>query len=182
MFAHTGSERTGRAFWRSAWYSYNYRYSRQVAGYLFITITKDLASHIRIILKTEFTRAHRIFSKATAITGVSAKNLEWGLGLAGRKGCSKDKWFPLGFSVDGYNKSGISKNNPNETMSKTEKGIHRLIPGITGWAQVNGRDELPIPVKVEFDEYYLKNRSFLFDLKILWMTFAKVVKREGVTH
>ena len=55
-------------------------------------------------------------------------------------------------------------------------------PGITGWAQVNGRDELPIPVKVEFDEYYLKNRSFAFDLKILWMTFVKVVRREGVVH
>ncbi|MBW2639505.1 MAG: sugar transferase [Deltaproteobacteria bacterium] len=65
---------------------------------------------------------------------------------------------------------------------RTGKGIHKLIPGITGWAQVNGRDELPIPVKVEFDEYYLKNRSFLFDLKILWMTFIKVVKREGVSH
>jgi O-antigen biosynthesis protein WbqP len=65
---------------------------------------------------------------------------------------------------------------------RTEKGIHRLIPGITGWAQVNGRDELPIPVKVEFDEYYLNNRSFLLDLKILLMTFVKVVRREGVTH
>jgi len=65
---------------------------------------------------------------------------------------------------------------------RTGKGIHRLIPGITGWAQVNGRDELPIPVKVEFDKYYMKNRSFLFDLKILWMTFVKVVRREGVTH
>jgi len=65
---------------------------------------------------------------------------------------------------------------------RTEKGIHKLISGITGWAQVNGRDELPIPVKVEFDEYYLKNRSFFFDLKILWMTFVKVVRREGVTH
>jgi len=65
---------------------------------------------------------------------------------------------------------------------RTEKGIHKLIPGITGWAQVNGRDELPIPVKVEFDEYYLKNRSFLLDLKILLMTFIKVVRREGVTH
>ncbi len=65
---------------------------------------------------------------------------------------------------------------------RTGNGIHRLIPGITGWAQVNGRDELPIPVKVEFDEYYLKNRSFFFDLKILWMTFIKVVRREGVTH
>ena len=65
---------------------------------------------------------------------------------------------------------------------RTQKGIHRLIPGITGWAQVNGRDNLPIPVKVEFDEYYLKNRSFLFDLKILLMTLVKVVKREGVIH
>ncbi len=65
---------------------------------------------------------------------------------------------------------------------RTEKGIHRLIPGITGWAQVNGRDELPIPVKIEFDEYYLKNRSFILDLKILLMTFIKVARREGVTH
>jgi len=65
---------------------------------------------------------------------------------------------------------------------RTGEGVHNLIPGITGWAQVNGRDELPIPVKVEFDAYYLKNRSFSFDLKILWMTFIKVVKREGVTH
>jgi O-antigen biosynthesis protein WbqP len=65
---------------------------------------------------------------------------------------------------------------------RTGKGIHKLIPGITGWAQVNGRDELPIPVKVEFDEYYLKNKSFVFDMKILWMTFVKVVRREGVTH
>ena len=65
---------------------------------------------------------------------------------------------------------------------RTEKGIHKLIPGITGWAQVNGRDELPIPVKVEFDEYYLKNRSFALDFKILWMTFVKVVRREGVSH
>ncbi|MEE9910689.1 MAG: sugar transferase [Deltaproteobacteria bacterium] len=65
---------------------------------------------------------------------------------------------------------------------RTEKGIHHLVPGITGWAQINGRDELPIPIKVGFDEYYLKNRSFLFDLKILWMTFLKVVRREGVSH
>jgi len=65
---------------------------------------------------------------------------------------------------------------------RTGKGIHKLIPGITGWAQVNGRDELPIPVKVELDEYYLKNRSFIFDLKILWMTVVKVVRREGVVH
>jgi O-antigen biosynthesis protein WbqP len=65
---------------------------------------------------------------------------------------------------------------------RTKKGVHNLVPGITGWAQVNGRDELPIPVKVEFDEYYLRNKSFLFDLKILWLTFYKVIKREGVAH
>lgn len=65
---------------------------------------------------------------------------------------------------------------------RTKKGIHCLVPGITGWAQINGRDELPIPVKVEFDEYYLKNKSFLFDLRILWMTLMKVLKQEGVQH
>lgn len=65
---------------------------------------------------------------------------------------------------------------------RTERGVHCLVPGITGWAQINGRDELPIPVKVRFDEYYLQNRSFLFDLKILWMTAFKVLRREGVSH
>ena len=65
---------------------------------------------------------------------------------------------------------------------RTQRGVNVLTPGLTGWAQINGRDELPIPVKVEFDEYYLKHRSFLFDLKILFMTFFKVVRREGVTH
>ena len=65
---------------------------------------------------------------------------------------------------------------------RTSKGIHHLVPGLTGWAQVNGRDELPIPVKVEFDEYYLNHHSLLFDMKIIGMTFLKVIKREGVTH
>jgi O-antigen biosynthesis protein WbqP len=65
---------------------------------------------------------------------------------------------------------------------RTKKGIHTLIPGITGWAQVNGRDELPIPVKVEYEEYYLKNKSIMLDLKILFMTIQKVLQREGVTH
>jgi len=65
---------------------------------------------------------------------------------------------------------------------RTEKGVHRLIPGITGWAQINGRDDLPIPVKVEYDVYYLKHRSLMFDMKILWMTWVKVIKREGVRH
>jgi O-antigen biosynthesis protein WbqP len=65
---------------------------------------------------------------------------------------------------------------------RTDKGVHRLTPGLTGWAQINGRDELPIPVKVDFDEYYMKNRSFTLDMRIVIQTFVKVVKREGVTH
>jgi len=65
---------------------------------------------------------------------------------------------------------------------RTEKGVHVLTPGLSGPAQINGRDELPIPVKVEFDEYYLKNRSFLFDLKIIVQTIFKAVKGDGVTH
>ena len=65
---------------------------------------------------------------------------------------------------------------------RTQKGIQKIIPGITGWAQVNGRDTLPIPVKVDFDEYYLKNRSFLFDLRIIALTLKKVIGGEGVTH
>jgi O-antigen biosynthesis protein WbqP len=65
---------------------------------------------------------------------------------------------------------------------RTDKGVHKLTPGLTGWAQINGRDELPIPVKVDFDNWYLHNYSFLLDLKIIVMTFIKVIKKEGVTH
>lgn len=65
---------------------------------------------------------------------------------------------------------------------RTKKGIHVLTPGLTGWAQVNGRDDLAIPVKVEFDEYYLQHRSLLFDLKILFMTLFKAARGEGVQH
>jgi len=65
---------------------------------------------------------------------------------------------------------------------RTQKGVHTLTPGLTGWAQVNGRDELPIPVKVTLDEYYLKNRSFVLDMRIIFLTILKVVKSEGVTH
>jgi O-antigen biosynthesis protein WbqP len=65
---------------------------------------------------------------------------------------------------------------------RTEKGIHELVPGLTGWAQVNGRDEIPIPQKVELDTQYLKRKSFLFDLKILWMTVLKVTAGKGVSH
>ena len=65
---------------------------------------------------------------------------------------------------------------------RTNKGVNKLLPGITGWAQVNGRDELSIPDKVALDVEYLNRQSFWFDLKILWMTFLKVVKRDGVSH
>lgn len=65
---------------------------------------------------------------------------------------------------------------------RTQKGVHLLVPGLTGWAQINGRDELPIPVKVEFDSWYMEHRSFLLDLKIISLTFLKVVRKEGVTH
>lgn len=65
---------------------------------------------------------------------------------------------------------------------RTQRGVQTLTPGLTGWAQINGRDELPIPVKVEFDEYYLRHHSFLLDVKILFMTFFKVLRSEGVKH
>ncbi len=65
---------------------------------------------------------------------------------------------------------------------RTEKNVHTLMPGLTGWAQVNGRDQLPIPQKVELDVAYLQRKSFWFDIKILCLTFLKVVKREGVSH
>jgi len=65
---------------------------------------------------------------------------------------------------------------------RAEKGADKLLPGITGWAQVNGRDELLIPDKVALDVEYLNRQSFWFDIKILWMTFLKVVKRDGVSH
>ena len=73
--------------------------------------------------------------------------------------------------------------NQNDLITlRTEKGVDKLLPGITGWAQVNGRDELSIPDKVALDVEYLKRKSFWFDIKILWMTFLKVVKRDGVSH
>ena len=65
---------------------------------------------------------------------------------------------------------------------RTEKGVNKLLPGITGWAQVNGRDDLSIPDKVALDVEYLNRQSFWFDMKILWMTFLKVMKRDGVSH
>jgi O-antigen biosynthesis protein WbqP len=65
---------------------------------------------------------------------------------------------------------------------RTEAGVHELTPGLTGWAQVNGRDELSIPDKVRWDAEYLVRRSLGFDLRILWLTAVKVVKRDGVVH
>jgi O-antigen biosynthesis protein WbqP len=65
---------------------------------------------------------------------------------------------------------------------RTQLGVHELVPGLTGWAQINGRDELPIPEKVELDAEYLRRQSLWFDIRILWLTFLKVVRRDGVTH
>ena len=65
---------------------------------------------------------------------------------------------------------------------RTQEGVDKLIPGLTGWAQVNGRDELPIPEKVALDVEYLEKQTFWFDMKILWMTVLKVVRRDGVSH
>ena len=65
---------------------------------------------------------------------------------------------------------------------RTQSGVHVLVPGLTGWAQVNGRDELPIPQKVAFDTEYLHRKSIVFDIRILFLTFLKVIMRNDVTH
>ena len=65
---------------------------------------------------------------------------------------------------------------------RTECGVHTLTPGVTGWAQVNGRDELSIPNKVKMDVYYLKNKSVWLDIKILFLTLLKVIRLQGVSH
>jgi O-antigen biosynthesis protein WbqP len=65
---------------------------------------------------------------------------------------------------------------------RTSKGVHHLMPGLTGWAQVSGRDNLSITKKVKFDTEYLKKKSFIFDLKILYLTFIKIIQREGIQH
>ncbi|MEC5212815.1 O-antigen biosynthesis protein WbqP [Polaromonas sp. CG_9.5] len=65
---------------------------------------------------------------------------------------------------------------------RTQRGVHELVPGLTGWAQVNGRDELPIPDKVKLDAQYLQRQSLGFDIRILWLTLVKVLRRDGVTH
>ena len=65
---------------------------------------------------------------------------------------------------------------------RTRYGVDKLIPGLTGWAQINGRDELPIPEKVKLDVEYMHQQSFLFDMKIIFMTLLKVLKRDGIQH
>lgn len=65
---------------------------------------------------------------------------------------------------------------------RTKLGVDKLVPGLTGWAQINGRDELPIPDKVALDAEYLQKQSLWFDIRILWLTALKVVRRDGVTH
>ena len=63
---------------------------------------------------------------------------------------------------------------------RTAVGVHKLIPGLTGWAQINGRDEIPLSLKVRFDKEYLDRKSFLFDIKIIFMTVLSVLKSDGV--
>ena len=73
-------------------------------------------------------------------------------------------------------------NQDDLVMLRTQNGVHKLPPGLTGWAQVNGRDELPIATKVGLDSEYLREQSLAFDLKILALTAIKVVRRDGVSH
>ena len=73
-------------------------------------------------------------------------------------------------------------NQDDLVVLRTEKGVSQLIPGLTGWAQVNGRDELSIPDKVALEVEYMQKKSFWFDLKILWMTFLKVINNQGISH
>jgi len=73
-------------------------------------------------------------------------------------------------------------NQDDLIMQRSELGVDQLMPGLTGWAQINGRDELPISVKVKLDFEYLKKRSFMFDINILWLTFVRVLQRRGISH
>ncbi len=65
---------------------------------------------------------------------------------------------------------------------RTQYGVHKVMPGLTGWAQINGRDELPIPEKVKLEVEYMQQQSFLMDIKIIFLTFVKVLRREGIQH
>jgi O-antigen biosynthesis protein WbqP len=73
-------------------------------------------------------------------------------------------------------------NQDDLIASRTQFGVHELVPGLTGWAQINGRDELPIPEKVKLDVEYLQRQSFSFDLRIMALTALRVLRRDGVSH
>ena len=73
-------------------------------------------------------------------------------------------------------------NQEDLIAQRSALGVDDLVPGLTGWAQVNGRDELPIPQKVALDAEYLQRQSFWFDLRIVWLTVVKVLRRDGVAH
>jgi O-antigen biosynthesis protein WbqP len=95
--------------------------------------------------------------------------------------------FPQSFSILKGDMSFVGPrpalfNQDDLIALRSEKGVDQLVPGLTGWAQVNGRDELPIPEKVVLDVEYLQRQSFFFDLYILWKTFVKVVRRDGISH
>ena len=95
--------------------------------------------------------------------------------------------FPQLFSVLKGDMSFVGPrpalHNQNDLIAlRIEKGVDKLLPGITGWAQINGRDELSIVDKVALDVEYMNRRSFWFDVKILFITFLKVVKKDGVSH
>lgn len=73
--------------------------------------------------------------------------------------------------------------NQHDLISlRTQYGVDQILPGLTGWAQINGRDELPIPDKVKLDADYLEQRSLVFDIKIIFLTFIKVIRKDNVTH
>ena len=95
--------------------------------------------------------------------------------------------FPQLFSVLKGDMSFIGPrpalfNQDDVIALRMEKGVDKVLPGLTGWAQVNGRDELPIPEKVALDIEYMERQSFWFDMKILWLTFLKVFGQDGITH
>lgn len=73
-------------------------------------------------------------------------------------------------------------NQHNLIELRTEHGVHEIRPGLTGWAQINGRDELPIPEKVKLDADYVERQSLAFDAKVIFLTILKVVRRDGITH
>jgi len=95
--------------------------------------------------------------------------------------------FPQLFSILKGNMSFVGPrpalfNQEDLIILRNKKGIDKMVPGLTGWAQVNGRDNLSIPEKVSLEEVYMNNQSFLFDLKILWLTFLKVIQAKSISH